>query len=76
MAKFAMIKGGYKNIIVPMNMLDKVVNNCFLGSTSYTDDGEQLTELAELKDFVILDERDLSDCEAQMALEGKDGIRK
>lgn len=71
-----MIKGGYKNLIVPMNMLEKVVSNCYLGSTNYTEDGEQLTELQDLKDFVILDERDLSDCEAQMALEGKNGVRK
>jgi hypothetical protein len=76
MAKFAMIKGGYKNLIVPMNMLEKVVGNCYLGTTNYTEDGEQLTELCNLSDFTIIDEVDLADCETQMALEGKNGFRK
>jgi hypothetical protein len=57
-------------------MLEKVVSNCYLGSTTYTEHGEQLTELCNLSDVTIIDEVDLADCETQMALEGKNGIRK
>ena len=68
--KYALIEG-YGKMIVPISLLEKVISQCYMGSTRWTeDDGEVLTEVGNIGKVIIIDQDDIDNAKVQMALSG------
>ena len=69
--KYALIEG-YGKMIVPISMLEKVTDQCLMGSTRWTEEGgEVLTEVGSIGKVLIIDQDDIDSAKAQMALSGE-----
>lgn len=66
--KYAKIKT-YGNLLVPLAMLEKITETCFIADTDWTDNGEVLSSIKEFKDFTLIDKKDIDVCIAQQELE-------
>jgi len=67
--KYAILEG-YGKLIVPVSMLEKVTEHCYLGSTTWTESKEVLTEVHEIGKVLLIDQKDIDDAKVQMALSG------
>lgn len=67
--KYALIEG-YGKMIVPVSMLEKITEHCYMGSTTWTDSKEVLTEVQEIGKVMLIDQKDIDDAKVQMALSG------
>ena len=65
--KYAIIEG-YGKMIVPVSMLEKITEHCYMGSTTWTDSKEVLTEVQEIGKVMLIDQKDIDDAKVQMAL--------
>ena len=62
----------YGNLLVPIEMLDKIVSEGFIASTTYSSDKELISEIKRIDKVTIHGEEELEQAKVQMALEGKD----
>lgn len=67
--KYALIEG-YGKMIVPVSMLEKITEHCYMGSTTWTDSKEVLTEVQGIGKVMLIDQKDIDDAKVQMALSG------
>tara|TARA_B100000900_G_scaffold413005_1_gene435982 strand:- start:605 stop:835 length:231 start_codon:yes stop_codon:yes gene_type:complete len=61
---------GYGDLLVPMNMLEKIVQDGMIVRTSYVGGEDQITEVRKICDVKIHDEEEIENARVQMALEG------
>jgi len=66
--KYAKLKT-YGNVLIPLNMLEKFSENCFIAETDWTDNGEVLSKIKDVSDFTVIDKKDIDVCIAQQELE-------
>ena len=62
----------YAELLVPLDLLEKLVAQGYIASTSYESGSEHLSELKPIRKVELFSEADVKACLAQMALEGKD----
>lgn len=65
--KYALIET-YGKLIVPVSMLEKIANECYIGRTEYIDGRDHLTEVASVGRVELLDQQDIDDAKVQMEL--------
>lgn len=65
--KYALIEG-YGKMIVPVSMLEKIANECYIGRTEYSDGRDVLIEVLPVGRVELLDQQDINDARAQMEL--------
>ena len=61
----------YGDLLVPMSMLEQLVQEGMLVRTSYENDVDQITEIRKIDNIKIHTEDELENARVQMALEGK-----
>ena len=63
---------GYGDILVPLSMLEKFINEAYIARTDYTDNHEiMISEVHPIKEFKVHDAEEIRSVQAQMILEGK-----
>lgn len=68
--KFARINE-YGDLLVPLSLLDKIVSECRIVSTSYDGGNKQvISEIKPISRIEIHDEQELKDAEVQQKLSG------
>ena len=60
----------YGDLLVPMSMLERLVQEGMLVRTSYVGDEDQITEIKKIDNIKIHTEEELEHARVQMALEG------
>ena len=69
---YAMLDCGYRKMCVPLDLLDKIVENSYIVSTSYGENGdEMITTVDSLRKFEVITEQELSTAHAQQILAGE-----
>lgn len=68
--KFAKIDD-YGSLAIPLELLEKVMESSYLINTSWSVDGEKVTDVKPFTKFVIIDEDDIRTVLAQSKLEGQ-----
>lgn len=61
----------YGDLLVPMALMEKIIDQGFLVSTTYEDNREVISELREINRISVHKGEELDAVRAQMALEGK-----
>lgn len=69
--KYAYIDTNYKGMLVPLNVLEKLMEEAILVSTEYVDGDYILRDPKVIRKFEIYSQEDLDTAYAQAALEGK-----
>ena len=62
----------YGDLLVPMSMLEQLVQEGMLVRTSYENDIDQITEIRKIDNVKIHSEDELENARVQMALQGTD----
>ncbi|MDA8897456.1 hypothetical protein N9I83_00305 [bacterium] len=62
----------YGDLLVPMSMLEQLVQEGMLVRTSYENDVDQITEIRKIDNIKIHGEDELENARVQMALQGTD----
>ena len=62
----------YGDLLVPMSMLEQLVQEGMLVRTSYENDIDQITEIRKIDNIKIHSEDELENARVQMALQGTD----
>jgi protein-L-isoaspartate O-methyltransferase len=62
----------YGDLLVPMSMLEQLVQEGMLVRTSYDNDADQITEIRKIDNIKIHSEDELENARVQMALQGTD----
>lgn len=62
----------YGDLLVPMSMLEQLVQEGMLVRTSYENDIDQITEIRKIDNIKIHSEDELENARVQMALQGND----
>lgn len=61
----------YGDLLVPMSMLEQLVQEGMLVRTSYEGDVDRITEIRSIDNVKIHTDEELENAKVQMALEGK-----
>lgn len=62
----------YGDLLVPLAMLEQLVQEGMLVRTSYDNDADQITEIRKIDNIKIHSEDELENARVQMALQGTD----
>ena len=64
--------GGYGDLLIPIDMLDRLVSEGYLARTSYENDHDVITELHPIDRIHVHTDKDIEQARVQMALQGKE----
>jgi len=64
--------GGYGDLVIPIDMLDRLVSEGFIVRTAYENDADVITELHPIERLTVHTAKDLEHARVQMALQGKE----
>jgi hypothetical protein len=62
----------YGDLLIPTNMLEKLVENAFIVRTSYTDGEDIISEITTVDKVALHDASELKAAAVQIALQGED----
>lgn len=65
--KYAVIDT-YGKVIVPVSMLEKLTQNCYIGTLEWTSSSNQLVEVRTIDKVELIDQKDIDDAKVQMEL--------
>lgn len=68
--KYARIQG-YGDLLVPVALLDQLLENCYMVTTSYQDGGDILRTVDSVTRVAIHDRKEIEDAIIQQKLEGE-----
>ena len=67
--KYAVIDS-YGKLLVPVSMLEKITEHCLIGRTEWLNSKDVLIEVETINKVQIIDQGDIDNAKAQMALSG------
>lgn len=68
--KYAVI-AGYGKMIVPVALLEKIAQQCYIGRTEWIENKDTLTEVRSIGEVNLIDCEEIETVKAQMALSGE-----
>lgn len=69
--KYAKISD-YGDLLIPLSMMEKVLEQCYLVNTSYEDGKDFITKVKRPHRFEVFDQNDIDVALAQQELEGNE----